>query len=163
MVRMPQGMRERLADEAKLTNRSMNAMVVHILQSYFEGIERQIDAHAHGEEAEKAEGISIGLHTPEDRAALIKSLLLSEVMLLKRRIADFGGREAVLAATKQEIAEAAGRDVITGTAGERRSLLSQSLPGYPLTSLFTDDELGKIAARVVLAQEAISGQRGKKP
>lgn len=47
VVRLPPGMRDRIAVEAKKNNRSMNAEIVSILQSHYDEIERIETISAH--------------------------------------------------------------------------------------------------------------------
>lgn len=54
MLRLPEGMRERLKDLAKENNRSLNAQIVHMLQFAIEETEIAAGAYGSGEPSKKA-------------------------------------------------------------------------------------------------------------
>lgn len=52
VLRLPDGMRDKLADLARANNRSMNAEMVHILQQAIDGVTPRTNAPGDGEEKE---------------------------------------------------------------------------------------------------------------
>lgn len=154
IVRLPDGMRDRIAEAAKANNRSMNAEIVHMLQSHFDRITDEADDLAASLEKAERSNVSIGLSDPVDRAAVLKSLLLDELMLLRRRIEDLGGPESVLKMEKHEIVKKIEGPRIKGSVAEQKSLFSQMLPTYPLAALLTDGELDRLAERAIAMQQA---------
>lgn len=52
VLRLPEGMRDKLADLARANNRSMNAEMVHILQQAIDGVTPRANAPAGGGEKE---------------------------------------------------------------------------------------------------------------
>lgn len=152
IVRLPDGMRERIKVAADEYGRSMNAQIVYMLQSYFDHLDGQVAELTESLETERQEGISIGLADPLDRIAVLKVLLLDELMLLRRRVSQVGGREAVLKAPKSELVKSIEGPRIEGTSDERASYFSKIVGNTPLTALLTDDEIAKIAQRVVTLQ-----------
>lgn len=136
------------------SGRSMNAEIIHMIQSYFTHMHGEVNAlQAALKEADQS-NISIGLTNPTDRAAVLKVLLLDELMLLRRRVGGLGGPAAVLKLDKAEIVKRAEGPLLKGTTEEQKSHFSQILPTYPLAALLTSDELGKLAERVVAIQAA---------
>lgn len=162
VVRFPDGMRDRIAEAAKASNRSMNAEIVHIIQSHFSKQADEVDQLQAGIEKAERSNISIGLKDPVDRAAVLKVLLLDELMLLRRRISNLGGPDAVLKLEKSEIEKSALDQRIKGTAEEQKTHFSSLLPTYPLTALFTNEELNRVAERVVALQSAAVKPSSKK-
>jgi hypothetical protein len=149
VVRLPDGMRDRIAEEAKAANRSMNSHLVHILQNHFETVDDKAVLRERGIEEEQKVALSLGLKEAADRAAVLKVLLIEELLVLKRRVDDLGGRDAVMQADKHEIAQRIAGPRIEGTDQERTSYYSKRIGASPLTTLLTTEELDKIASRVV--------------
>lgn len=162
VVRFPDGMRDRIAEAAKANNRSMNAEINHILLTHLDSLGSEADALETAISKAERSNISIGLNDPVDRAAVLKVLLLDELMLLRRRVGSLGGPEAVLKLDKSEIVKKVEGPSLKGTAEEQKSHFSQILPTYPLTAILTNDELGRLAERVVAIQAAQSKPASKK-
>ncbi len=154
-LRVPPELHARVHDEARKSGRTFNAQLIHMLGDYFFRLDTEEDERAAGALEERAVGIGYGLEDPQDRAAVLKVLLFQELSVLRQRVNDLGGRDAVLQRDKAEIAKAVTGPKITGTEGEKRSHMSRALETYPLTTLFTDEELEKLAERVITAQRAI--------
>ncbi len=146
-LRVPPDLHKRIHAAAAESGRTFNAEINVRLEGSFGQA---------GADQEQAEGLSIGLKEPEDRAALLKTLLLEELMVLKRRVDDLGGRNAVLEATKAELVSRITGPKIEGTGKERKSHLTRVLDSYPLTTLLTDDEVDKLAERIVAVQETMA-------
>lgn len=152
VVRFPGGMRDRIKTAADENGRSMNAEIVYMVQSHFDRLDDQAAQLGAALHAEKQNSISIGLADPGDRTAVLKVLLLEELMLLKRRVNDLGGRDAVLKAPKAEIVQQIEGPRIKGTQDERQSYFSRIVGEMPLTALLTDAEIERLASRVVSIQ-----------
>lgn len=145
-LRLPVELFRELEAAATAANRSVSAEIVNRLDRSF----------AVSGDDEHTAGISMGLNDPEDRAAVLKVLLFGEMSILRRRVAELGGRDAVLNADKSALVAQISGPRLTGTAAEKQSHFSKAVGTYPLTTLLTDDELGKIAERVIQIQEAMS-------
>ncbi|RRU74154.1 hypothetical protein [Stenotrophomonas maltophilia] len=154
-LRIPPDLHARVHQAAEADGRTYNAQLVHIIGEFFTRLDEDQDARAMGAVEERAVGVGYGMDDPRDRAAVLKVLLFQELSVLRQRVNDLGGRDAVLQRDKAEIAKAVTGPKITGTDGERRSHMSRALETYPLTTLFTDEELDKLAERVITAQRAI--------
>lgn len=154
VVRFPDGMRDRIKEAADANNRSMNAEIIRMIQDYFARMQEDADDLQSSLEKAQRSNVSIGLNDPVDRAAVLKVLLLDELMLLRRRVGNLGGPDAVLNMEKHEIVKGIEGAKIKGTLEEQKTHFSQILPTYPLTALLTSDELGKLAERVVAIQAA---------
>lgn len=152
MLRFPDGMRALIKELAEKNGRTMNAEIVHVLQSYLNQRDEQADRLQEGLTTEEQTGISLGLTSPLDRAAVLKVLLLQELMLLKSRVSQLGGRDVVLKASKAEIAQRIEGPRLKGTEEERKSYFSRIVGETPLTALLTDDEIERLASRVVSIQ-----------
>ena len=152
-LRMPDELRERLDEAAKTIGRSLHAEIVARLAASF--------SDRAGVELDDYELLSIGLEDPADRTAALKVLLLNELMLLRRRVADLGGVSAVLQAEKSDLVKRITGPKIQGTGGERKSYFSQFFGTQPLTAILTDEELEKIAERFVVLQDGIKTPKNK--
>lgn len=152
-LRMPAELKARVEQAARESGRSANAQVVHMLQTYFNRIDSDVDELHAALDRERA-NISPMLSQPQDRLAALKVLLLEEVMVLRARIADLGGLEAVLKADKAELVRKITGPRLTGTPEERMSHFSRVVGQTPLTALLTADELSKLAAKVVELQDS---------
>lgn len=161
ILRFPDGMRDRIADEAKKNNRSMNAEIVHILMGHFDQKDEEAEDRKNGVEQEHKVGLSIGMNDPRDRAAALKVLLLKELMLLKRRVDQLGGRDSVLSMDIADIAKTVEGGLISGTEGERKSYFSTIVASTPLTAVLTTDEIDKIAARLAQIESPAKKNGGK--
>ena len=140
-LRLPVELFQRLEAEAARANRSVSAEMIYRLET---SLRQDNDAP-----------IGWGLDDPQDRDAVLKSLLFKEIGLLRRRVEELGGREAVLQMDKAELAKRVTGPRLSGTDQEKRSHMSRALESYPLTTLLTDDELGKLAERVITMQKAM--------
>ena len=140
-LRLPVDLFRRLETEAARSNRSVSAEMIYRL----EGALHQDDDAA----------IGWGLDDPQDRAAVLKALLFQEIGLLRRRIEDLGGKEVVLQMDKADLAKKITGPRLNGTDQEKRSHMSRALETFPLTTLLTDDELEKLAERVITIQKAM--------
>lgn len=162
-IRLPAGLKDRIEFSAKENNRSMNAEIISMLQGSIDKFDADVASLTQSLNALKRSNESSGLNDPHERAALLKVLLLEELMLLKRRVSQLGGTSAVLEASKVDIVNRIEGPLLQGTSEEQKSHFSQILPTYPLTALLTSDELGKLAERVVAIQAArVSPAPGKK-
>lgn len=153
VVRFPDGMRDRIKSMADEDGRSMNSQIIYMLQDCFDQMEDRVEQLQDGLKSAGRSNVSIGLNDPVDRAAILKVILLNELMLLRRRISALGGPDAVLELKRSEIAERIEGEKISGTAEEQTTLFSQLLPAYPLSALLTDGEISKLAGRVVELQK----------
>lgn len=154
-LRVPPELHAQIHKSARAAGRTFNAELIHILQSH---LEDQI-----GGDAELKVGVSLGLNEPKDRAAILKTLLLEELMLLRSRVADLGGRDAVLKADKFDLVKQITGPRIEGSTSERQSHFSQAVGSYPLTTLLTTEELGKLAERIMAAQAAMHAAKPINP
>lgn len=154
-LRLPKELHARVHQEAADEGRSYNAQLIHIVQQYFDGIEHGVKELTAGLDKAREEWGEFGLANWADREALLKVLLLDEIMLLRRRVARLGGREAILKLPKREVVRAAADDKLRGTVGDRVSHFSQTVGTWPLTALLTDDELSRIAQRIVAMQDSM--------
>lgn len=152
VVRFPGGMRDRIKMAADESGRSMNAEIIQMLQSYFDHLDDQVEQLQESLEIARKATVSIGLNDPLDRAAVLKVLLLQELMLLRGRVSQLGGRDAVLKASKAEISQKIEGPHLKGTQEEQKSYFSRTVGETPLTALLTDDEIERLASRVVLIQ-----------
>lgn len=152
-LRVPPELHARIHESARDTGRTFNAEILARLEASFRtaGVDEQ------------AIGVSMGLHEPEDRAAVLKVLLFGELNILRRRVAELGGRDVVLNADKSALAAQISGPRLTGTDAEKQSHFTKAVGTYPLTTLLTDDELGKIAERVIKIQAAMAaaGNEGR--
>jgi hypothetical protein len=140
--RCPPELRAQLEAAAASAQRSLTQEIVRRLNGTFTG--------ATGSE-EDAEAVAIDLSDPSDRAAIMRVLLLSEVMLLRNRVQRLGGKSTVLTMSKREIADRVD-DGQVGTRNERATHFSTVLESWPLTALLTTGEIRKLADRVVAIQ-----------
>lgn len=152
-IRLPDELKERIETSAKEWGRSMNAEIVHMLQSYYKHVDSDVDSLQRSLEHQRKESISFGLQDGRDRAAVIHVLLLQEISLLKRRVDALGGRNAVLGMTKGEVMKRVEGPRLKGTHEEQTTYFSQTIGTTPLTALLTGEELNRLAERVVLLQE----------
>lgn len=148
VVRLPAGMRDRIKSLSDELERSMNAQIVFMLQSYLDrmdgqGDELQTGLHEHG-----------GSAVPADSPALFKVMLFEELMVLRRRIEDLGGSADVLRMSKGDIVKLLSGPRIAGTKEEQQSYYARTVGATPLTALMTDDEINKLASRIVDLQES---------
>jgi hypothetical protein len=162
-IRLPAGLKDRIEFSAKENNRSMNAEIISMLQGSIEKFDADVASLTQSLNTLKRSNESSGLNDPHERAALLKVLLLEELLLLKRRVSLLGGTSAVLEASKAEIAKRIEGPLLRGTSEEQKSHFSQILPSYPLSALMTSDELGKLAERIVALQAVQAGPSSKKP
>lgn len=139
--RVPAELLDRLKASAADNNRTITAELVNRLEGSF------VD------EDQGAAGY--GLHEAQDRAAILKVLLVPEVNLLRSRVEILGGRDAVLKADQHELARKVTTPRLASTELEKRSHMSKALETYPLTTLLTDDELDKLAERVITIQKSM--------
>lgn len=153
-VRFPEGMRDRIAEAAQANNRSMNAQIVHMIAEHFQRVDDQVDELRAGLATVERVGISIGLTDPVDRAAVLRAMLLEERMLLRRRINDLGGRDAVLKMSDSELAKSIRGPRLRGTPDEQKTYLSRVIESMPLTAILTSEELDHIAQRLALIQQS---------
>lgn len=148
MLRFPDGMRDRIKRDSEEQGRSMNAQIIHMLQSHYDefdaSVEQLVEASALGNVS--------ALYSPDRSTALIKVLLAEELLLLQKRITRLGGNEAVLSTPKSELIEKINDDGLTGTEHERSSYFSQMVGNTPITALLTTDELNLLAERLALIQ-----------
>lgn len=153
-IRLPAGLKDRIDADSKEHGRSMNAEIIFILQSYYQRLDEDVSALSETLEKVEKANMSFGMNDPVERAAIFKSLLFEELMLLRRRVMKLGGPTAVLDAPKPDLVNRIEGGKIIGTSAEQRSLLDQILPNYPLSALLTDDELARLAERVIAFQNA---------
>ncbi|MBS0427148.1 MAG: Arc family DNA-binding protein [Proteobacteria bacterium] len=139
---MPDELKARVQEAAAASGRSLHAELLYRLQGSF-------DSEDEASTSEQRIGVSIGLSDPRDRAAILKAMLLDELMLLRRRVEDLGGREAVISASKAELAKGISGPRIQGTEEERQSYFSRIVETLPLTSVLTTTEIETLAKRVV--------------
>lgn len=155
-LRLPKDLHELVEGSAEEACRSMNAEIVHILSSHFAKIEEENARYQEGSAQEEAVGVSIGLRDPLDRAAVLKVLQLSELMLLQHRVKDIGGRDAVLSAAKADLVKKIEGPAVKGSDKEQKSYFSAHVASTPLTAILTNEEIDKIAARLVELQRVTS-------
>ncbi|MFT3815458.1 MAG: Arc family DNA-binding protein [Acidovorax sp.] len=148
-IRLPAELKARIEEASSANSRTLNAEVVHMLQSHFNQLADRAERHQEGEAGEEAVGISLGLKDPADRAAVFKSLLLQELMLLKNRISALGGKDAVLKMSKADLVKRLEGPRIDGTNEERKSYYSRIVSEMPLTAVLSSEEIEKLASRVV--------------
>lgn len=153
-VKLPAALKERLEASAHENRRSLTAEIVHILMTHFAEQDEEADDRKNGASEEHKVGLSIGMDDPRDRAAALKTLLLKERMLLKRRVDQLGGRDSVLKMEISEIAKMVEGDPITGTASERKSHYSTMVALTPLSAILTSEELDKVAQRLAALEKA---------
>jgi plasmid stability protein len=151
-IRLPDELKEQIEMSAKEWGRSMNAEIVHMLQSYYKHLDDGVQSMQRGLELDRQESISFGLKDGRDRAAVIHVLRLQEIALLKRRIEQLGGRDAVLGMTKGEAVKRIEGPRIKGTHEEQTTYFSQTIGTTPLTAILTSEELDRLAERIVLLQ-----------
>ena len=154
-LRVPPALHARIHEEARSSGRTFNAQLIHMLYGYLEQQDEAEAIEREGARIEQQVGVGFGLTDPLDRAAVLKSLLFQERSLLRGRVADLGGRDAVLKLDEAEIKARVTGEKIVATDAEKRSHMSRALETYPLTTLLTDDELGKLAERVITMQKAM--------
>lgn len=150
IVRLPDGMRDRIKAAADEQSRSMNAQIVHMLQSYFDQLDEQATQLGDALEQERKEGIALGLADPLDRLAILKVLLLDELLLLRSRVQHLGGKDVVLDTPKGELVKATEGPKLRGTQDEQRSYFSRVVGTTPLTALLTDQEIDRLADRLAV-------------
>ena len=155
-IKLPADLKEMLESSSHENRRSLTAEIVHILSSHFARIAEDNARYQEGSAQEEAVGVSIGLRDPLDRAAVLKVLQLSELMLLQRRVKDIGGRDAVLSADKADLVKKIEGPAIKGSDKEQKSYFSAHVANTPLTAILTNEEMDKIAARIVELQRATS-------
>lgn len=148
--RCPPELRARLEAAAADAQRSLTQEIVRRLNGTFSGT---------GGSEEDADTVSIGLSDPSDQAAIMRVLLLPEIMLLRSRVQRLGGKSTVLTLSKREIADRVDNGRV-GTRNERATHFSTVLESWPLTALLTTDEIRKLADRVVALQSLPSAARG---
>lgn len=151
-IRLPEELKEQIELSAKEWGRSLNAEIVHMLQSYYRHLHDSVDSLTTQLEKQGQENISFGLKDARDRAAAIHVLLLDEVALLRRRVQELGGRDAVLGMTKGEAVKRITGPRVKGTHEEQTTYFSQIIGTTPLTAILTGEELGRLAERVVVLQ-----------
>lgn len=151
-IRLPDELKEQIEKSAKEWGRSMNAEIVHMLQSFYKRLDEDVESLQRGLEHQRKESISFGLKDGRDRAAVIQVLLLPEIALLKRRVDQLGGRDAVMSMTKAEAARRIEGPRIKGTHEEQTTYFSQTIGTTPLTAILTGQELERLAERVVMLQ-----------
>ncbi|MEW2849788.1 Arc family DNA-binding protein [Stenotrophomonas maltophilia] len=139
--RVPAELLDRLKQSAADNNRTITAELVNRLEGSF------LD--------EDLGSAGYGMHEAQDRAAILKVLLFPEINLLRARVEMLGGREAVLLANKDELAKKVTSPRLVANEVEKRSHMSRAVATYPLTTLFTDEELDKLAERVITIQKAM--------
>lgn len=154
-LRVPPELHAQVHEQARRAGRTFNAQLVHMLQGYMEQELEESEERERGIELERSVGVSYGLTEPLDRAAVLKVLLFPERTVLRQRVAELGGKEAVLQLDDAEIKRRVTGPRITGTDAEKRSHMSRALETFPLTTLLTDDELEKLAERVITIQKAM--------
>lgn len=154
-LRLPPELHAKVHEFAQASGRTYNAQLITMLQDYIEREQEAAEAIEHGIEQENAVGVSYGLTDPLDRAAVLKVLLFPERTVLRQRVAELGGKDAVLQLDDAEIKRRVTGPRITGTDAEKRSHMSRALETFPLTTLLTDDELEKLAERVITIQKAM--------
>ena len=162
IIRLPDGMRDRIKTSADEQSRSMNAQIVHMLQSYFDQLDDQVAQLGEALEHERQEGIALGLADPLDRIAILKVLLLDELLLLRSRVQHLGGKKVVLETSKGDLVKAVEGPKIHGTQDEQRSYFSRIVESTPLTALLSDPEIDKLADRLALLhrnQEQLASQK----
>lgn len=153
-IRLPADLKERIETDSKENGRSMNSEIMFILQDYYRRLDEDVSALSEALHKAEKSNMSFGLNDPVERAAILKALLFEELMLLRRRVMKLGGPSAVLDAPKPDLVSQIEGEKIIGTSSEQRSLLDQILPNYPLSALLTDDELARLAERVIAFQNA---------
>ena len=154
VARLPDGMRDRIKSMADEHGRSMNSQIVHMLQSYFDRMQEQTSLLQEMTEKTERSNISIGMKDPVDRAAVLKVLLLEELMLLRRRVHELGGPDAVIELDNSEIARRVEGSAFKGTNEEQKSYFSNIVERTPLTAILTTSELDHIAERLATLQQA---------
>ena len=158
VVRLPDGMRDRIKRDASESGRSMNAQIIYMLQSHFERMDKEAS------EIQKALK-SGSIATPESmeiNAALLKVLKFEERSILMGRVERLGGTQEVIKSNKAEIAKKIDGESITRTKDENISYYSKIVGEIPMTALLTTDEIQKIAERYVEIQAAQKNQQLKK-
>ena len=140
-----------MADEH---GRSMNSQIVFMLQGYFDHMDDQADQLQGALKNAERSNVSIGMTDPIDRAAVLKVLLLEELMLLRQRISNLGGPEAVVKLDKADIVKRAEGPLIKGSSEEQKSYFSNIVEQTPLTAILTTSELDHIAERLATLQRA---------
>jgi hypothetical protein len=151
-IRLPDELKGQIEMSAKEWGRSLNAEIVHMLQSYYKRLDEDVESLQRGLESQRKVSISFGLKDGRDRAAVIQVLLMQEIALLKRRVDQLGGRDAVLSMTKNEAVRLIEGPRIKGTHDEQTTYFSQTIGTTPLTAILTGEELDRLAERVVLLQ-----------
>jgi len=74
MLRMPEGMRDRIAEAARINNRSMNAEIVHRIEESFDPMSRA-----------NVFGVAISIPEEDRREAFILAEAIEEYMKRRRR------------------------------------------------------------------------------
>lgn len=132
----------------------MNAQIVFMLQSYLDRLDGEVDDLRRGLSAHGASAM------PIDSPAIFKVMLYEELMVLRRRIEDLGGPAGVLKMSKADIAKLLTGPKIAGTPEEQQSYYARTIATTPLTALMTDDEINKLASRLLVLEEAHRVHRG---
>lgn len=143
--RVPADLLDRLKAAAADNNRTITAELVNRLEGSFVAEDDGVAGY--------------GLHEAQDRAAILKVLLVPEINLLRSRVELMGGRDAVLKSDKRELASRVTSPRLVSTELEKRSHMSKALETYPLTTLLTDEELDKLADRVITIQRSMQAKR----